>query len=226
MADQLPDLLILHEDNHVLGVLKPAGLPVQGDETGDASLVDTTREWLRIKYQKPGNVYCGLVHRLDRPASGVVCLAKTSKAAGRLSEQFREKSTLKIYRVVVEGRPARERGLLEDDLFVEEVRRVTRRARAGEKAQHAELWFEMLRSTAGMSELSIELRTGRKHQIRCQLALMGCPVVGDVKYGAREGLFGGRAIALHAERLEITHPTREERIVMTAPLPDYWPVRS
>lgn len=223
MSEHLPDLTILHEDNHVLGVLKPAGMPVQGDDSGDLSLLDTTREWIRIKYQKPGNVYCGMVHRLDRPTSGVVCFAKTSKAASRLSEQFRKRETTKIYCAVVHGTPSRKQDILEHSLVMEENPRITRVARKGERGVHAELYYHVIATHGGFSEIQIELRTGRKHQIRCQLAAIGCPIVGDLKYGAPHALDQGHAIALHAQRLEIAHPTRDERIIITAPLPPYWP---
>ncbi|MHC4883519.1 MAG: RluA family pseudouridine synthase [Planctomycetota bacterium] len=220
----LPELTVLHEDNHLLAVLKPAGMPVQGDESGDESLLDRTREWIRIKYQKPGNVYCGLVHRLDRPTSGVIVFAKTSKAASRLSDQFRSRRIQKIYRAVVRPAPRIQSDTLTHFLEKEEGRRVSRVHTVSRKGtQKATLHYHTLSRHQGMAELEVILETGRKHQIRAQLSHIGSPILGDLKYGAATPLAGGRAIALHAFALTLTHPTRKDEITIEAPLPPYWP---
>jgi 23S rRNA pseudouridine1911/1915/1917 synthase len=221
---------ILYEDNHLLVVIKPAGVLAQGDKTGDASILEQGKAYLKEKYRKPGAVFLGLVHRLDRPVSGVMVLARTSKAADRLCAQFRERTTEKIYRAVVEGRPPEDAGRLEHWLTGDEHRlkvSVSPKERPG--AKKATLLYRVLRSRSGRSELEVELVTGLKHQIRAQLAAIGCPVVGDFKYDHRKGdaaperLWGGRAIALHAARLTIAHPTKKEALTFAAPLPEYWP---
>jgi 23S rRNA pseudouridine1911/1915/1917 synthase len=225
-ADRAPlrQLQILLEDNHLLAVVKPAGLLVQGDRTGDPTLLDAAKAYLKEKYAKPGNVYLGLVHRLDRPVSGVVLLARTSKAAGRLSRQFRERSVTKRYLAVVEGSPPDERGVLVAQLARDgDAGGVTRAAAApfpGSRA--AELEYIVLARHDRRALLRVAPAGGRRHQIRAQLALAGWPIVGDVKYGARAGR-RDRSIALHAERLEVVHPVRDERIILVAPVPRGWP---
>lgn len=222
--NDLPPLDVIHEDNHLLAAVKPAGVLVQGDRTGDASLLERTRAWLRVKYAKPGNVYVGLVHRLDRPASGVVLFAKTSKAAGRLCDQFRRRTVEKVYRVAVVGRPPAPSGTLAHHVVVgREGRRTAVHDRPVAKAKEARLRYETLGANAEAADLRVWLETGRKHQIRAQLAHVGCPVVGDLKYGAPTPLAEGRAIALHAERLTVEHPTRREPVALTAPPPPHWP---
>lgn len=191
-------LQVLYEDNHLIAVFKPVRMPVQGDISGDPSLIDVTKEWLKSKYGKPGNVFLGLVHRLDRPVSGIVVFGKTSKGASRLSEQFRARSVRKIYRALVEGIPANEAALLEGQV----------------DGKSARLQYRVLSAVAGYAELEVELLTGRKHQIRRQLSEMGHPICGDGRYGARHA---GSEIALVAKRLEFDHPTREERIVVELP---------
>ncbi|MFH0911517.1 MAG: RluA family pseudouridine synthase [Planctomycetota bacterium] len=219
----LPELVVLYEDNHLIAVNKPAGMLIQGDKTGDESLLERTREWIRVKCRKPGRVYCGLVHRLDRPASGVVLFARTSKAASRLCEAFKRHEAVKLYRAVVHGRPPEREGRLSHLLVPGKEGRKTRVAQGAVKAQEAVLFYRTLASTKSYGELEVCLETGRKHQIRAQLAHIGCPIVGDLKYGSNQPLFDGRAIALHALRLEVKHPTREETVSIEAPLPLYWP---
>lgn len=223
--NNLPLLDVLYEDNHLLAVNKPAGMLVQGDKSGDESLLERTREWIRVKYNKPGNVYCGLVHRLDRPASGVVMFAKTSKAASRLSDQFRRHVPEKTYRVAVLAPPPQDEGRLHNWLVPGSENRITRIGRKSDpKAKESTLTYYVLQRQDGMADLQVMLESGRKHQIRCQLAHIGCVVVGDVKYGAPCGLYEGRAIALHAEKLVVKHPARDEMIAVTSPLPPYWPI--
>lgn len=215
---------VLHEDNHCLVVFKPAGLLTQGDATGDASLLDWARADLKRRHQKPGNVYVGLVHRLDRPVSGVVLLARTSKAAARLSAQFREGQVEKAYRAVVEGRLAADHGEWTDQLRKDPAQnRVTTVAVGG---QEARLAFKVLRRSARATTLELRPMTGRSHQLRVQLASRGYPIVGDLKYGASGALAaadGGRRIALHAARLTFTHPTTGAAISVDAPVPADWP---
>lgn len=226
----MPGLEIIHEDNHLLAVNKPAGMLTQGDETGDPSLVDLVREDLRVRYQKPGNVYVGLLHRLDRPVSGLVLLAKTSKAASRLSSQFREGRVEKVYWAIVEGSPAGDAGEWTDTLLKDEARNLVRVVPAGTRGgQEARLSFRVReRSGVGRNQSWLELRpiTGRSHQLRVQLASRGMPIVGDLKYGARarlQALDGGARIALHARSLSFTHPTRGEAVSLDATVPADWP---
>ncbi len=207
---------ILYVDNHLLVVDKPAGMLVQGDNTGDVSLLDAAREWVRIEFEKPGNVFLGLVHRLDRPVSGVVAFARTSKAASRLAEQFRSRSTSKIYWALVEGRPQGE-GELRG-----RIKRRDRFARiVTEGGQEAHLKYRRLAEAGGMSLVEVELGTGRHHQIRLQFSHAGHPIVGDLRYRATRSFGNERAIALHARSLTIEHPTRDERMTFTSAPP--WP---
>ncbi len=223
---------ILYEDNHLLVVVKPAGILTQADETGDESLLEQCREYIRIKYQKPGEVFMGLVHRLDRPVSGVICFARTSKAAARLCEQFRTRSLDKIYHAVVEGHMPAVEGELRHWLTNGGGTRRKTAASAEQKegAKEGRLLYRVLEQSSRRQLLQITLLTGYKHQIRTQLSRTGCPVVGDYKYDNRkppakfERLLGGRAIALHAQQLILEHPTRHEELSFTAPLPPYWPV--
>lgn len=221
----LPPLAVLLEDNHLIGVNKPAGLLVQGDKTGDETLLERTREYVRIKYNKPGNVYLGLLHRLDRPVSGAVLFARTSKGASRISAQIREHAVHKLYRTVVLGHPPAPHGTWRDWLVPGREKRRSRIVSGpGKNAKEALLHYRLLRQTEKLAELEIELETGRKHQIRAQLAHRRLTIVGDLKYGAPTTLDRGQAIALHAYRLEARHPTRDEAVVLEAPLPAYWPL--
>jgi 23S rRNA pseudouridine1911/1915/1917 synthase len=197
---------MLYTDNHLLVVYKAPGLLAQGDRTGDASLVDHAKAWLKAQYQKPGNVYVGLVHRLDRPVGGVMVLARTSKAAARLSQQFRERRVDKVYQAIVEGSLSPREGVLEGGLDGKDCR----------------LSYRTLAAGAHRSELEVRPHTGRKHQIRRQLAEAGHPIVGDRRYGAK-GALARRCIALAATSLEFDHPTRDERLCFGAPLPGWWP---
>ncbi len=221
------NLDVLYEDNHCLAVNKPAGLPSQADVSGDPSLVDLATLYLKSRYNKPGNVYVGLLHRLDRPTSGVVLLAKTSKAASRLSAQFRAGTISKLYWAIVEGRPLEEEGEWLD--FLEKD---ARRNRTGvvltesSSSKEARVAFRVARRSGGVTMLELRPATGRSHQLRVQLARRGLPIVGDRKYGATtelKALDGQFRIALHARRLTFTHPTRPEAISVDAPVPADWP---
>ena len=212
-------LHVLYADNHLLVVHKPAGLPVQADASGDVDLLTLAKAWIRADKDKPGDVFVGLVHRLDRPARGVVVLARTSKAAARLSLQFRERTTQKTYRVVVHGTPPQTTDTLTHWLDSDE--RGSRVVRPG-TGKESTLTYRVLESAGGLTHLEVDLHTGRKHQIRCQLAAVGCPVLGDLRYGAPAPL-PDRGIALLAWRLQIQHPTRPEVMTWHAADVAGWP---
>lgn len=214
------ELDILFEDNHVLAVNKPAGLLVHGDETGDITLADLAKEYIKHKYNKPGNVFIGVVHRLDRPVSGVVLLAKTSKALTRLNELFRSKKTRKIYWAVVLNKPAQESGTLVHWLVKDASRNVTKAyAKENPAGARSELNYKLLGNQQGKYLLEVNPITGRPHQIRVQLASMRCPIAGDLKYGAAQPL-PDKSIALHARQLQFEHPTLKTTITVSAPLPE------
>ena len=219
---------VLYEDNHLLAVDKPAGLLVQGDRSGDPTLVEAAGAYLKEKYAKPGNVYVGLVHRLDRNTSGVVLLARTSKAASRLSARFRDDEVTKVYLAVVAGRPDPAEGELVSYLAGKGDRQGVTRASTTpfSGARESRLRYNVRESAAGLSLVEVRPVTGRRHQIRAQFALAGHPLVGDVKYGSRERLSGHR-IALHAYKLAVAHPIRNEEgerpMVFEAATPTDWP---
>jgi len=212
---------VFYSDNHLLAVYKPAGLLVQGDETGDVCLLDLAKQWVKQRYQKPGNVFLGLVHRLDRPVAGVMLFARTSKAGARLSEQFRTGSVRKVYLAVVEGKKPPPAARL-----IHHIERQGRQSRLVHrptpKSREARLSYRLLDSAGGRSLLEIELETGRKHQIRLQMAANGCPIVGDGRYGAA-GVLNARQIALFARQLTIVHPILHDALTWCAPLPAGWP---
>ncbi len=211
---------VLHEDNHVIVVNKRSSDIVQGDKTGDVTMPDLIKEFLRVKYNKPGNVFCGVVHRLDRPTSGAVVFAKTSKALSRLNEQFREKDTQKVYWAIVEKEPKFKSGSLTNFLLKNEKQNksyVHDKEVSGSKK--ATLNYRQLAASDRYFLLEIELETGRHHQIRAQLANMGCIIKGDLKYGAKRSNPDG-SIHLHARKLEFIHPTTKEVIKVVAPVPN------
>ena len=205
---------VLFEDNHLLVVEKPPGVLSQGDRTGDESLFEQAKQYLKVKYEKPGAVYLGLVHRLDRPTGGVMLFCRTSKAAGRVSEQIRKRQVNKLYLALCEGVPEQKAGRLKDRLKYDEKRRKTFVSKDG---QEARLSYQVLGSVEEQALLSVELETGRKHQIRAQLAHHGYPLVGDVKYGKVKSDGGVvKAFGLWAYRLEITHPVKREPLSITS----------
>jgi 23S rRNA pseudouridine1911/1915/1917 synthase len=215
-----PDRLeVLYEDNHLIAVVKPSGVLVQGDRSGEPSLMDITREYIRRKYGKPGKVFLGLVHRLDRPVSGVVLFARTSKAAARLSGQWRNRSVKKVYWALVQGRMVPRSGSLTSHLR-KGSRGTLVAKQIGPGVQEALLDYQTLHGSEGLSLLEVILRTGRKHQIRAQLASKGCPIVGDARYGASP-LPGPGGIRLFARSLTLIHPTRGEPLTLEAPPPDW-----
>ena len=215
-----PDLEVVHCDNHLLVVAKPAGVPVAPDDSGDESLLERAKAWVKREFEKPGRVYLGLVHRLDRPVSGVVVFARTSKAAARLSEQFREGRVHKVYRGLVVGRPRGKSGELEQWLRKDAQRnRVEVVAPATRDAKPARTRWRVLRELGGRTLLELEPLTGRSHQLRLAAAKgLGCPLLGDVKYGAPQPL-ADRSVALHARLLEVDHPTLRARVTLCCPPP-------
>ena len=214
-------MTVLYEDNHLIIVNKQAGEIVQGDKTGDTPLSDIVKDWLKEKHNKPGNVYLGIVHRLDRPVSGVVLFAKTSKALPRLNKMFAEHDKVsKTYWAIVQNRPQASKGTLTHWLTRQEKNNTARAYdREVPGAKKAVLDYELIASGDRYHLLEIHLHTGRHHQIRCQLAKMGCPIKGDLKYGAPRSNPDG-SISLHARNLTLEHPVSHEMISVTAPVPD------
>ena len=214
------NLPVVYVDNHVLVVDKPAGMLSQEDRTQDRDVLSIAKQWVKIEYEKPGAVYLGLVHRLDRPASGLMVLARTSKAAARLSEQFKNRTVKKTYLAYVEGAPT-VGDVYEDWLQKwDETVRVVEAEKKGAKL--AKLTIQEVRKFGAYSLVRIELSTGRAHQIRVQLASRKFPIVGDFRYGSRTR-HPGKNLALHAGRLAIEHPTKKDSMVFTSELPDAWP---
>jgi 23S rRNA pseudouridine1911/1915/1917 synthase len=213
-------LQILFEDNHVLAVNKPAGLPTMGARAGEHCLVEVVKAYIREKYQKPGNVYLGIVSRLDEPATGVLIFARNSKATGRLAKQFRERKARKTYWAIVEGHPCPPSGELVDSLVKNDLDRRMDVAPGAGGGQDARLTYEVIQEYPRHSLLSVQLETGRKHQIRVQLSSRGHAIIGDGKYGSQEAFAEG--IALHARRLVIDHPKSYTPLVIDAPLPPGW----
>lgn len=214
-------LHVLYEDNHCLAVNKPSRLLTMGDATGERTLLDIAKDHIKQKYDKPGAVFLGVVHRLDRPVSGVVLFARTSKAAARLSEQFRVRTVEKIYRAIVEGTPPNRQAVLQDWLWKDPGRNFTQIVREGTPgAQQAALAVKRLKSNGDRSLVEVHPVTGRSHQIRVQLSSRDWPILGDTKYGSTHRLNG--AIALHASSLTFQHPTSKEPITVTAPEPEAW----
>jgi len=210
---------IIYEDNHVIVINKSASDIVQGDKTGDETLPDRIKAYLKAKYDKPGNVFCGVVHRLDRPTSGAVVFARTSKALERLNLQFRDKETNKVYWAITEKRPDEHEGTLINFLKKNEKQNKSYvHATEVPGSKKAILHYKYLLSSDRYHLLEITLETGRHHQIRCQLAAIGCPIKGDVKYGAKRPNPDG-SISLHARLLSFQHPTTKETLSFTASVP-------
>lgn len=212
---------VIYEDNHLIAVNKNGHELVQGDKTGDASLADLLKTWLKEKYAKPGNVFVGVTHRLDRPVTGVVVFAKTSKALARMNELFRTGEIKKTYWAIVRNRPPAIEQELTHWLVRNEKQNKSYVCAPSQKpdARKAVLHYRLLAQSERYYLLEIDLKTGRHHQIRCQLAAIGCPIRGDLKYGAgRSNPDGG--ISLHARRVSFVHPVSKQPIDIVAPVPD------
>jgi len=224
---------VLYEDNHIIAVVKPAGVLTQGDRTGDVNLMDMVKSYLKDKYKKPGNVFLGLVHRLDKPVTGIVLFGKTSKGASRLSEQFRNHTIQKTYHAIVVGKPKEKKGTIKenvnkisffaegftdktDEELLAEIKKAT-------KTRTAELSYEVLRSNEKYSLLKILPKTGRFHQIRIQMQQMGCPILGDEKYGSTAvEPYLKNSIALAATAISFKSATEDKQINLEIPLPEGW----
>lgn len=210
---------VIFEDNHLLIVNKSPGVLVQGDATGDIPLVELCKAYIKEKYQKPGEVFLGVVHRLDRPVSGVVVLARTSKALERMNEMFRDKETNKTYWAIVKNKPPQPEGVLVHWLMKDEKKNKStafRKETIG--ALRSELSYKVIGTAEGHWLLQVNPVTGRSHQIRVQLASMGCVITGDVKYGDDQPNEDG-SIYLHARRLSFIHPVKKEPVTFEAPVP-------
>lgn len=212
---------VLYEDNHIIAVNKTCNEIVQGDKTGDTPLSETVKAYIKEKYNKPGEVFLGVTHRLDRPTSGVVLFARTSKALTRLNEMFKSHEQIrKTYWAIVQGTPKVPEARLENYLIRNEAQNKSYIAKSGAKeAKQAILSYKTLAKGEHYTLLEINLETGRHHQIRCQLAAIGCPIKGDLKYGAKRSNPDG-GICLHARQIEFIHPVSKQDICITAPVPD------
>ncbi len=211
---------VLYEDNHIIIINKAAGEIVQGDKTGDESLCEKMKMFLKEKYAKPGNVFVGLPHRLDRPVSGIVVFAKTSKALERLNTMFRDGAVKKIYWAITKGVPVPGEGEISSWILRnEKMNKSFSYPKEVKGSKHALLCYSHIASSQNYSLIEVELKTGRHHQIRCQLASIGCPIKGDLKYGAKRSNPDG-SISLHARSIEFIHPVSKEHIKITAPLPN------
>ncbi|MCM1076591.1 MAG: RluA family pseudouridine synthase [Bacteroides sp.] len=211
---------VVYEDNHIIIIDKASGEIVQGDKTGDEPLVETVKQWLKKKYDKPGNVFCGVVHRLDRPVSGLVVFAKTSKALARLNEMFREGKVEKTYWALSRNMPEPPEGKLIHYITTTEKNNKSYASlteRNGSK--RAVLTYKLLASSDRYNLIEVKLETGRKHQIRVQLSAIGCPIKGDLKYGDKRSNPDG-SISLMARRIRFVHPVSGEMIDVKAALPD------
>ena len=211
---------VVYEDNHLIIVNKSSSEIVQGDKTGDKPLAEMVKEYIKQKYHKPGNVFLGVVHRLDRPVSGLVVVARTSKALARLNEMFRTKEVHKTYWAIVGNCPPTEEGELVHWLVRNEKQNKSY-AYDKEKpeAKKAVLDYKLIGRSERYFLLEVDLKTGRHHQIRCQLAKMGCPIKGDLKYGSPRSNPAG-SICLHARRVRFVHPVSKQEIDVTAPVPE------
>lgn len=213
------DSSVVYEDNHLIIIDKQPGEIVQGDKTGDTPLSESVKEWIKVKYAKPGNVFCGVVHRLDRPVGGLVIFAKTSKALTRLNEMFRTGKVRKTYLAISRNRPPMDSQRLTGYLTSTERNNksyITPVPRPG--AKQAALSYRYLGASDRYHLMEVELETGRKHQIRVQLASVGCPIKGDLKYGDKRSNPDG-SISLRAHRIVFTHPVSGKTIDVTSPLP-------
>lgn len=211
---------VVYEDNHIIIVYKQSGEIVQGDKTGDKPLSDTVKEWIKVRYNKPGNVFLGVVHRLDRPVAGLVMFGKTSKATSRLNAMFREGQVHKTYWAIVSGTPKADEATL-DNWLVRNEKQNKSYAYDHEvpNSKHALLRYKVVARSDNYTLLAVDLLTGRHHQIRCQLAHAGMPIKGDLKYGARRSNPDG-SISLLSHRMSFVHPVSKKTIDITSPVPN------
>ncbi len=214
-------MTVLYEDNHIIAVNKTCNEIVQGDKTGDTPLSEIVKAYIKAQYNKPGEVFLGVTHRLDRPTSGVVLFARTSKALTRLNEMFKSHEQIKkTYWAIVQGCPKVPEARLENWLIRNEAQNKSYIAKPhANNAKQAVLEYKTLVRGENYTLLEVDLETGRHHQIRCQLAAIGCPVKGDLKYGAKRSNPDG-GICLHARKIEFIHPVKKENICITAPVPN------
>src|SRR5690554_5416580 len=211
---------VIYEDNHLIAVNKASGDITQGDKTGDEPLPEKVKRWLAKKYDKKGNVFCGVIHRLDRPTSGVVIFSKTSKALSRMNELFKKQAVQKVYWAIVESKPKEDSGSLLDYLKKNNKQNKSYSVKKGTpEAKEAVLDYELLAASDRYFLLEVRPKTGRHHQIRMQLANIGCIIKGDVKYGAKRSNKDG-SISLHAKSAGFVHPVKKEPIEITADIPN------
>jgi 23S rRNA pseudouridine1911/1915/1917 synthase len=217
----IPTWPVIYADNHLFALYKPAGLLIQGDRSRDITLFELAKKWIKIQHQKPGQVFLGMVHRLDRPVAGVVLFCRTSKAASRISSQFRTGNVRKNYVAIVEGRIKQKSGEL-----VNHIERMGSSGKivesAGTKTSKASLSYRVVDTHKSLSLVEIDLHTGKHHQIRVQLSNLGCPVLGDLRYGASKPM-PQRQIALFARSISIDHPTLKQRLAFSSSFPEGWP---
>lgn len=212
------NLEVLYEDNHFIAVNKPAGYLVQADKTGDLPLSDLVKEYIKSKYNKPGDVFLGVVHRIDRPVSGVVIFARTSKGLTRINEQFKQREVTKTYWAISDSRPEPLTGHLTHYLFKDKVRNITKAYQSqnrNKSAKKSELDYELLSSLKSHHLIEVKPISGRSHQIRVQLSRIDCPIRGDIKYGSNSKNRDA-SIHLHSRSLEFIHPIKNEKIKITA----------
>lgn len=215
---------VIHEDNHLIAVDKPAGMLVHGDETGDVTLVDHVKLYIKERYDKPGDVFLGVIHRLDRPVSGVVVFARTSKALTRMNESMRKKEIDKTYVAIVSGRMPEFEGRLIHHVLKDTARNyvhVYNKPKSGTK--EAETHYRVLGEVSGLQQVEVKPITGRPHQLRVQLSKVGCPIVGDLRYGT-DRPNQDQSLCLHCTRMSFLHPVRKEPVVITSytPKKQYW----
>ncbi|WP_298366322.1 RluA family pseudouridine synthase [uncultured Lutibacter sp.] len=220
MASTATNLNILFEDNHLIVVNKQSGDIVQGDKTGDKPLSEIVKEYIKNKYNKPGNVFLGVVHRLDRPTTGIIVFARTSKSLERFNKMLRDKTVNKTYWAIVKQKPKKKQ-----DTLIGYLRKNPKNNKSTsysseiEGSKKAILHYKILKSLDNYHLLEVDLETGRHHQIRCQLASIGCPIKGDLKYGFNRSNKDA-SIHLHARKIKFTHPVSKEEIEITAPTPN------
>ena len=210
-------LEILYEDNHLIAINKKSGDIVQGDKTGDLPISDYVKSYIKKKYKKPGNVFLGAIHRIDRPTSGVLVMAKTSKALKRMNEKFKNKEIKKTYWAIVYNEPPKKKGILNNLLIKNEKQNKSYISNKTD-AKNAILNYKVIKKLKNLYHLEIQPKTGRHHQIRVQLANIGCVIKGDLKYGAKRSN-KNKSIHLLSRKIEFIHPVSKENISITAPIP-------